>query len=37
LAEVSDEIQGARRRAKSQKGWLMDTYLLRRQLGPGES
>jgi precorrin-6A synthase len=37
LAEVSDEIRAARRRAKNQKGWLMDTYLLRRRLGPGES
>jgi precorrin-6A synthase len=36
LAEVAGEIQAARRRAKNQKGWLMDTYLLRRQLGSAE-
>jgi precorrin-6A synthase len=36
LADVSDEIQAARRRAKDEKGWLMDTYLLRRRLGPAE-
>jgi precorrin-6A synthase len=36
LADVSDEIQATRRRAKNQKGWLMDTYLLRKKLGPTE-
>jgi precorrin-6A synthase len=30
LGEVGDEIQEARREARARKGWIMDTYLLRR-------
>jgi len=30
LADVSDEIEAMRRRARAQHGWIMDTYLLRR-------
>ena len=30
LANVADEIEAVRKRAKAQKGWIMDTYLLRR-------
>jgi precorrin-6A synthase len=36
LAEVAGEIHTARRRAKDEKGWIMDTYLLRRRVGPAE-
>jgi precorrin-6A synthase len=31
LAEVADEIQSRRREARKRKGWIMDTYLLRRR------
>ncbi|MFI1014794.1 precorrin-6A synthase (deacetylating) [Streptomyces sp. NPDC020965] len=30
LAEVSDRIEGLRAEARARKGWIMDTYLLRR-------
>jgi precorrin-6A synthase len=30
LADVMDDIEHARRRARDEKGWIMDTYLLRR-------
>jgi precorrin-6A synthase len=30
LADVKDEIEAARRRAREQHGWIMDTYLLRK-------
>jgi precorrin-6A synthase len=30
LADVADQIQAARREARARKGWIMDTYLLRR-------
>jgi precorrin-6A synthase len=33
LSEVSDEIQAARREARARKGWIMDSYLLRRARG----
>lgn len=32
LAEVSDRIQSVRAEARARKGWIMDTYLLRRDL-----
>ncbi|MEV0717996.1 precorrin-6A synthase (deacetylating), partial [Asanoa sp. NPDC050611] len=37
LADVKDEIDGVRAAARARKGWIMDTYLLRRPrtLGPG--
>ena len=31
LAEVGDEIERRRAQARERKGWIMDTYLLRRQ------
>jgi len=31
LSEVADEIQRRRREARKRKGWIMDTYLLRRR------
>ena len=30
LADVKDEIEAARRRARQKHGWIMDTYLLRK-------
>lgn len=33
LADVSDQIEAARRAARARKGWIMDTYLLRRTSG----
>jgi precorrin-6A synthase len=30
LGDVADQIQAARREARARKGWIMDTYLLRR-------
>ena len=30
LADVKDEIEAVRRRAREQQGWIMDTYLLRK-------
>lgn len=33
LDEVADEIQRVRREARKRKGWIMDTYLLRRRSG----
>lgn len=33
LADVADEIEAVRARARSDKGWIMDTYLLRRPEG----
>jgi precorrin-6A synthase len=34
LADVADQIQAVRREARERKGWIMDTYLLRRTGGP---
>ncbi len=34
LGELADEIERTRREARERKGWIMDTYLLRRA-GPG--
>jgi precorrin-6A synthase len=31
LSEVADEIEGVRAEARERKGWIMDTYLLRRR------
>jgi precorrin-6A synthase len=31
LSEVADEIEAVRARARQEKGWIMDTYLLRRR------
>src|SRR3954471_20202225 len=31
--EVKDEIRGRRAEARERKGWVMDTYLLRRRVG----
>jgi precorrin-6A synthase len=33
VAEVADEIERLRSQARTQKGWVMDSYLLRRQRG----
>jgi precorrin-6A synthase len=33
LADVADEIEATRQAAKTRKGWIMDTYLLRRTPG----
>lgn len=33
LADVADQIQAVRREARARKGWIMDTYLLRRTSG----
>ncbi len=33
LPEVADQIAGARSEARQRKGWIMDTYLLRREPG----
>ncbi len=33
LGEVADEIERAREGARERKGWIMDTYLLRRNTG----
>jgi len=33
LADVAGQIQAARREARERKGWIMDTYLLRRTSG----
>jgi precorrin-6A synthase len=30
LAEVKDEIEAVRKRARAEHGWIMDTYLLRK-------
>jgi precorrin-6A synthase len=30
LADVAAQIQAVRREARARKGWIMDTYLLRR-------
>ncbi len=30
LAEVRDEIEAVRKRARDRHGWIMDTYLLRK-------
>jgi precorrin-6A synthase len=35
LADVADKIEVARARARADKGWIMDTYLLRRAGGSG--
>ncbi len=35
LAEVADEIERARAEARERKGWIMDTYVLRRRSQPG--
>ncbi len=34
LADVAAEIQAARAEARARKGWIMDTYLLRRRRTP---
>jgi precorrin-6A synthase len=34
LREVSDAIQATRAAARQRKGWIMDTYLLRKPAGP---
>jgi precorrin-6A synthase len=34
LSEVGDEIERVRAEARERKGWIMDTYLLRRRAGP---
>jgi precorrin-6A synthase len=34
LADVKDEIEAVRRRAREQHGWIMDTYLLRKSDPP---
>src|SRR3954447_18141427 len=34
VAEVADEIRRLRREARERKGWVMDSYLLRRPLPP---
>ncbi|HWC26514.1 MAG TPA: hypothetical protein VG474_08020, partial [Solirubrobacteraceae bacterium] len=31
LDDVADEIERVRARARERKGWIMDTYLLRRR------
>ncbi|MDG4832851.1 precorrin-6A synthase (deacetylating) [Solwaraspora sp. WMMD1047] len=36
VAEVADRIRAARRAARDRKGWIMDTYLLRRGAGDGQ-
>jgi precorrin-6A synthase len=33
LADVAAEIKATRRAARERKGWIMDTYLLRRPRG----
>jgi precorrin-6A synthase len=33
LADVADQIRAARGEARARKGWIMDTYLLRRKNG----
>lgn len=35
LAEVGEHIRDTRARLRMHKGWLMDTYLLKRSLSPG--
>ncbi|RSM89392.1 precorrin-6A synthase (deacetylating) [Kibdelosporangium aridum] len=35
LSEVADEIVATRAEARQRKGWIMDTYLLRRSAPPG--
>ena len=37
LGEVADEIQRLRAQARDQKGWIMDTYLLRKEVPPGRT
>ena len=34
VADVADEIRRVRREARERKGWVMDSYLLRRPLSP---
>jgi precorrin-6A synthase len=34
LARVAGEIERVRAAARERKGWIMDTYLLRRRPGP---
>ena len=34
VADVADEIRRVRREARERKGWIMDTYLLRRSRAP---
>ena len=36
LADVADEIVKAREEARARKGWIMDTYLLRKPAGTGD-
>ncbi|GAA2904367.1 hypothetical protein GCM10010517_70430 [Streptosporangium fragile] len=31
VAEVSEKVKGARAEARARKGWIMDSYLLRRR------
>ena len=35
LGEVIDQIERTRRAARDRKGWIMDTYLLRRRSSRG--
>ena len=35
VADVSDEIERVRAQARERKGWIMDTYLLRRRAAEG--
>ncbi len=37
LLDVMDEIEQVRREARQRKGWVMDTYLLRRSVSTGEA
>ena len=34
LRDLSAEIEGVRNRARRQKGWIMDTYILRKRGAP---
>jgi precorrin-6A synthase len=36
LADVKNEIEAVRRRARERHGWIMDTYLLRKSVPAGE-
>ena len=37
VADVAGQIQAARGEARERKGWIMDTYLLRRPDGEARS
>jgi len=34
LSDVMDDIERIRSKAREEKGWIMDTYLLRKSRGP---